>query len=59
MGGGGGEGEEGASIGPYTYIHQGCQVWSFRGQKNKFGLFLLVGLEIFENLLSSWLFKIL
>ena len=35
---------------------QGCQVWSFRGQKKEiWQFFKLVGLEIFLNLLSSWL----
>ena len=33
------------------------QVWPFRGQKNKIGLFLtLVGFEIFKNLLGGWPF---
>ena len=28
---------------------QCCQVWPFRGQKNKFDIYLLVGFEIFYN----------
>ena len=37
--------------------NEGCQVWPFRGKKNKFGLFKkLVGFKIFGNLLSSCLF---
>ena len=30
-----------------TGLVQGCQVWPFRGPKNKFCLFLIGGLEFF------------
>ena len=41
---------------PCTATRQGCQVGLFEAKYNKFGLFLMFGLGIFENLLSSWPF---
>ena len=35
---------------------QGCQVGLFEAKFDKFGLFLMFGLKIFKNVLSSWPF---
>ena len=37
---------------------QGCRAGLFEAKYDKFSLFLTVGLEIFQNLLSSWPFQV-
>ena len=41
---------------PKSCPSQDCQVGLFEAKINQFRLFLIVGLEIFENLLSRWPF---